>query len=135
MPIKSEVVHEVRRLRNTMFANAHTRGSSWDALRYRCGAIGIVADKFAGQIWDSTDMPDPIQPDERGHSVGIIPHKEKEGFIVSLTGRVILGTVANMDSDESVRDALRRCTKGYYWKKLDDYAVHPGHGHEFDMAI
>lgn len=109
-----EILSAIRRLRNDVMAR-RSKGSAREKLENQCDRISAL--DIPGDDWASADMIDPLFPDERGHSIRIVPGEGKTGMIVSLTGKKIIGTVTNRENDALVMKELTSITGAKSWRK------------------
>jgi hypothetical protein len=115
MAKKIDILLAIRQLRNDIMAGSRNGRGAREKLKYRCDEVEKLP--FRGTEWASRNMPDPLFPTERGHSVKIVPRRGLTGWVVSLTGKKILGIISNMKDDETTRAELTRITKADWWKK------------------
>lgn len=66
MPSQKEILYAIRQLRNAIMARK-SHGDVRDKLKYQCDRITEL--DTPGEDWASPDMPDPLFPNEYGHSV------------------------------------------------------------------
>jgi hypothetical protein len=92
-----------------------SHGDVRDKLKYQCDRITEL--DTPGEDWASTDMPDPLFPNEHGHSVRVVRTKGKKGIIISLTGKKILGSVTDINNEIQVRSELEHTTGAKSWRR------------------
>lgn len=112
MATPKEIIAAVWRLRKDILA-IRGHGGRKGTLRYQCDRIANLP--IDGQDWSSWDMPDPLNPTEKGHCVRIVPDSGSAGWVVSLTGRTILGKVSDMGNEDQTRAELEAITGATRW--------------------
>lgn len=112
---RKDIVSAVRRLRNDIITRRANYGDVRESLRYQCDHIRDL--ELDGQDWSSKSMPDPLFQSELGHAVRIVNARGIAGWVVSLTGKIILGRINNVTSDADVQRDLERITKVGNWVK------------------
>lgn len=124
MASRKDVLTDIRRVRNTLFRWDWPFFSAREKLRYRCTEITRVAKKYHGMTFDSSDLVDPLYPNETGHLVGVIPTENNGGEIWSLTGsHKALGTVSTMKDIPQIIEDLRTCTGAQHWTVIHDFRI------------
>ncbi len=114
MATRKDVILAIREIRNDIFARSKS-GNAHDKLRNRCERVDDVG--LGGQGYGSVEMIDPLFPSERGHSVCIVPKRGLGGWIASLTGKKIIGSVRNRKDDIEVQRELKSLTGAHKWKR------------------
>lgn len=114
MPNRFEILTAIRTLRNDIMRKKSGTGTR-EKLRYQCDRIRDL--DLPGEDYASADMPDPLFTDEKGHSIRIVPHEGTSGYIVSLTGKKILGIVPDITNEGLVISTLTQLTGGKKWKR------------------
>lgn len=111
---RKDILAAIRVLRKDIMT-PRNGAPSVSRLLHRCEQIDKVP--FSGQGWGSSDMTDPIAPEEHGHSVFIVTLPKNRGRVISLTGKKILGYVSNIKDETAVARQLTELTGAKHWKR------------------
>jgi len=114
MASRKDILSAVRQLRKDIMTGKPGL-SVRDKLRHQCDRIEDLP--MHGQGWSSWEMPDPLFPSERGHSVHVVKTRGNRGLVVSLTGKKIIGRISNMNNKQKTRLELESLTGAKRWKQ------------------
>ena len=122
MASRKDVLTDIRRVRNSVFFWDFPIFNAREKLRHRCTEITRIAKKYHGMTFDSSDLADPLYPQESGHLVGVIPSENNNGEVWSLTGsHKAIGTVSTMQDIPQIIEELRALTGAQNWRLIQDF--------------
>ena len=118
MATRKEILLGIRAIRQDIIRTSQDNGSVIEKLKNRCWTIRDIP--ISGQDWSSWDMIDPLFPKERGHSVRIVTDVDNAGWVISLTGKKILGRITDIRNISKTRLELEQITGAKKWIQVQN---------------